>query len=137
MNDIDIKEYEDIISLPRHVSSKRTKMKVKDRAAQFAPFSAVVGHETAVKEAARLTEKRRDLDELEKAIINDQLGDIESQLPIEFDISFVYFQPDDLKQGGSYIEKTGRVKKIDTYTSQVCMMDGTRIDINEILSIDY
>jgi len=137
MENNDSKEYEDIIHLPHHVSSKRSKMKVKDRAAQFAPFAAVVGHETAVKEAARLTDKRRDLDELEKAIINDQLGDIESQLPLDFDITIVYFQPDERKNGGQYVQKVGRVKKIDKYCSEVCMIDESRIKIDEILSIEF
>ncbi len=79
--DNDKSKYEDIIHLPHHVSSKRPQMSLKDRAAQFAPFAAVVGHEKAVKETARLTERRRELDEMEKAIINEQLREIESQLP--------------------------------------------------------
>ena len=32
--------YEDIINLPHHVSSKRPQMPMLDRAAQFSPFAA-------------------------------------------------------------------------------------------------
>lgn len=48
-------EYDDIISLPHHVSKKRKAMPLADRAAQFAPFSALTGYEACVKEAAEIT----------------------------------------------------------------------------------
>ena len=60
-----IDDYKDIINLPHHVSTKHTKMLVSDRAAQFSPFSAVVGHEIAIKETARLTQVRKELDEID------------------------------------------------------------------------
>ena len=49
-------KYDDIINLPHHVSDKRTPMPIKDRAAQFSPFAALTGHDTAIKETARLAE---------------------------------------------------------------------------------
>ena len=131
----EMKTYEDIIHLPHHVSSKRPQMALADRAAQFAPFAAVVGHETAVKEAARHTDQRKELDETEKAIIDNQLREIEAQLPNECDVEIVYFQPDELKSGGKYITKVGRIKKIDKYTREVQIIDGTSIAITEIYSI--
>lgn len=36
--------YEDIINLPHHRSKKRPTMPIYERAAQFAPFSALTGH---------------------------------------------------------------------------------------------
>ena len=47
MND---NRYEDIIHLPHHQSECRPKMSVRDRAAQFAPFAALVGYEQMVQE---------------------------------------------------------------------------------------
>lgn len=47
MND---NRYEDIIHLPHHQSDCRPKMSVRDRAAQFAPFAALVGYEQMVQE---------------------------------------------------------------------------------------
>ena len=35
--------YDDIINLPYHVSPTRKQMSMHDRAAQFAPFAALVG----------------------------------------------------------------------------------------------
>ena len=58
--------YDDIINLPHHVSSKRPQMPILERAAQFLPFSALTGYEDAVKETARLTDTRIELEESEK-----------------------------------------------------------------------
>ena len=66
-------KYEKIINLPRHVSSKRAQMPREDRAAQFAPYSALSGYEDAVEETARLTDQKIELDEYEKEKINDRL----------------------------------------------------------------
>ncbi|NLA82984.1 MAG: hypothetical protein GX854_00330, partial [Clostridiales bacterium] len=41
--------YDDIINSPRPVSTKRPRMSNHDRAAQFAPFAALTGHEEAVR----------------------------------------------------------------------------------------
>ncbi len=56
------KEYADIINLPHHVSKKRPQMSMHDRAAQFSPFSALTGHEAAIKETARLNGLKEDLE---------------------------------------------------------------------------
>ena len=50
-------KYSDIINLPHHVSSKRPQMPIRDRAAQFAPFAALTGHEEAMKETAEQMQK--------------------------------------------------------------------------------
>ena len=135
MKNKDTKAYDDIIHLPHHVSSRRAQMSLADRAAQFSPFAAVVGHETAVRETARLTEQRKELDEMEKVIINDQLRKIETQLPDGCDVEITYFVPDGLKAGGQYVVKVGNIKKLDVYLKEVHMKDGTQIAIEEICSV--
>lgn len=42
--------YEDIINLPRHVSKKHPQMSLYQRSAQFAPFSALTGYDSQIKE---------------------------------------------------------------------------------------
>lgn len=54
--------YDDILGLPRHVSAKHPPMSRRNRAAQFAPFSALAGYGDAIRETARHTEPRRELD---------------------------------------------------------------------------
>lgn len=41
-------EYDDIINLPHHASSKHPQMSMEARAAQFAPFAALTGHDEAI-----------------------------------------------------------------------------------------
>ena len=54
-------DYSDIIGLPHPVSARRARMSRKDRAAQFAPFSALTGLEGTLQEAGRLTHDRQEL----------------------------------------------------------------------------
>lgn len=126
--------YQDIIDMPRHVSTRRKQMSLHDRAAQFAPFAALTGHEAAVKETARLTEEKIELDENELAILNQNLRYIESQEepPV---IEITYFLPDQRKAGGTYVDIQGKIKRIDHNQRCIRMEDGTEIFIETILKI--
>ena len=53
-----MEEYEDIINLPHHVSKRHPQMTMWNRAAQFAPFAALVGYDETIKESARKNEAR-------------------------------------------------------------------------------
>ena len=50
-------EYDDIINLPHHVSKRHPQMSMWNRAAQFAPFAALIGYEESIKESALENEK--------------------------------------------------------------------------------
>jgi hypothetical protein len=128
-------KYHDLIDLAYKKSSKRPKMSLENRAAQFSPFAAVVGHERAVKETARLTDQRRELDEMAKSKVDEKLQIIERNLSSDFPVEIIYFLPDPLKSGGRYLHKKGSVKKIDPYSKFLHMEDGTSIDIEEIYEI--
>lgn len=55
--------YDDIINLPHHVSSIRSHMSNHDRAAQFSPFAALTGYDAEIKETARHTDEKLELDD--------------------------------------------------------------------------
>jgi len=129
--------YKEIIDHPRHVSNNRPQMVRADRAAQFMPFSAVVGYDVALKEAGRYTDCRKELDELEKSVINESLQEIDARLSQKPSVEVLYFEPDPYKAGGIYRKLVGTVTKIDPYTRQMIFEDGTRIPIEEIYSIDH
>lgn len=129
-------QYEDIINLPHHVSSTRKQMSILDRAAQFSPFAALTGFDGAIKETARLTDQRIELDEIAKTILDEKLRIIQEQLSRKQEVEFTFFQPDEMKAGGTYISVMGVVKKIDGYVRAVVMQDGTRIPIEEIIDIN-
>lgn len=128
-------KYDDIINLPRHISKKRSPMPVTDRAAQFAPFAALTGHASAIKETSRITEDRIELDAYMKEILDNKLQIIEEKIEDELEIEIRYFSPDEKKDGGEYITNTSKVKKIDRYRKIVLMTDNTAIPIDEILDI--
>ena len=129
-------KYDDIINLPHHVSKTRPHMKIIGRAAQFSPFAALTGYDAAVKETARLTDKRVELDEYMKDAISHKLQIIEERLEEHPEIAITYFQPDVKKNGGSYVTAISTTKNIDKYERLVVMTDGTIIPIDEIISID-
>ncbi len=136
MNNKNISRYSDMIDLPHHVSVTHPRMPVQDRAAQFAPFAALTGHYEAVKETARVTDERIELDDSCKVEIDRKLREIQEQLGMEPVVSVTYFVPDEKKAGGSYETVRGCVKKIDEYEGYLILDDGVRIQIEEIMEID-
>lgn len=92
MRDYDEKyKYDDIINMPHHVSSKRQRMSMIDRAAQFSPFAALTGYDAEIKETARLTDKRIELDVYEKAALDEKLRIALENLENEITIpNFIY-----------------------------------------------
>ncbi|MDX9872444.1 MAG: hypothetical protein RBT41_08505 [Clostridia bacterium] len=130
------KAYDDIIHLPHHVSTTRPHMAVADRAAQFSPFAALTGHGAAIKETARLTDERVELDQYMKDALSHRLQIIAERIKEHPEIALTYFQPDEKKNGGAYVTAISTAKKIDEYERVVVMTDGTAIPIDEIISID-
>lgn len=131
-----IEKYKDIINLERPRSQKKVQMPRKDRAAQFAPFAALTGHEAAVKETGRLTEKRIELDQYMKDELNRKLQILRKQIKDQPKVSISYFEADGRKEGGRYINLRARVKKIDSYGRTILMEDDSLIPMDEILKLD-
>ena len=51
-------------------------------------------------------------------------------------IQLVYYVPDGRKSGGSYMTKTGIVKKIDEYQKILVLEDGSKIPLEDIREIE-
>ena len=118
-------DYSDIINLSRPVS-KRPRMSLEQRSAQFAPFAALTGYEGQVKETARLTNKKIEINEELKEILDLKIQLIQEKIKEQPDVTITYFIPDDKKQGGKYKTVTNSVKKIDTYKNEIILIDGYR-----------
>ena len=129
------KNYDDIINLPHYVSKKRPQMSIEARSAQFAPFAALTGYDEKVKETARLTDKKIELEDGQKEILNNKLLYLLENIDAKPEITFTYFIKDNKKTGGKYIDKTGVVRKIDMIEQYIQFMDKTKIFIDDILSI--
>lgn len=124
-----------MINLPHPVSKVHPQMPMAERAAQFSPFAALTGYGDAVKETARLTDAKIELDEDAKEILDEKLKQIREQIEEHPEIEITYFQPDERKKGGSYISITGCIKKIDDRKMSVVMQDKTEISIKDIIEI--
>ena len=116
--------YADIIDLPHHQSDRHPHMSLHDRAAQFAPFAALVGYDEMVDEEARLTDRQiapgeSDLDRLDRKF--SRLSGLLSakQRPL---ISALVFIPDSRKAGGRYDTVTGRARKLDLYEKKLILL---------------
>lgn len=127
--------YDDIIDLPHHVSKRHPQMSMYNRAAQFAPFAALTGHNAAITEAARLTETEQELSESDAEVLNRKLAYLQS-LDEKPTISVTYFVPDDKKEGGSYHTATGIVKSVEPDKGVLQFEDGTGIPVIRIKDID-
>ena len=128
--------YDDILHLPHPVSRKHPRMAVADRAAQFSPFAALTGYDDAVREAARLTDRRLELDEYEQQALNDRLQQILGRLPEQPVVRITYFRPDSCKESGAYVTVSGVIKRLDTVEREIRLVDGPRIPIEDIWDID-
>lgn len=129
-------KYKDIIDLPHHQSLRRPRMAMIDRAAQFSPFAALTGHNDAIIETARLTDRKIELDEGTKSIIDEKIQMISDFLFEKPTVTFTHFEPDIKKEGGTYLNTTGTVKKIDEFKREVILTDGRIILIEHIYDIE-
>ena len=109
--------YDDIINLPHHVSKIRKPMPMINRAAQFAPFVALTGHDEAITETARQTTPKRILSSDEQEILSKRLAYAIGHVGERPNLTFTYFIPD------THFEK------------KIALEDGTVILIETIISI--
>ena len=126
--------YEKIIDLPHHSPTTRPRMPKADRAAQFAPYSALSGYEEAVEETARPTDRQIELDEGEIEKINATLTTLLSA-PIDTRVEVTFFRPDRKKSGGAYVTVRGDIEKIDEHSRTITLIGGAPISFKSILSI--
>lgn len=129
------KNYDDIIHLPHKQSDRRPHMPSRDRAAQFAPFSALTGYDDAIDETARLTSEKIILDEYEIEALNNTLVYISENLHKQQKTEVTYFVPDLQKSGGAYVSKSGCIKQIKEFEKVIIFDDDTSVFIEDILSI--
>ena len=136
MNSENPNPYADIIDLPHPVSKRHPKISMEKRAAQFSPFAAMVGHDAAIRETARLTEEQLDLSEDEKAVIDGKLQMIQAHIKEQPEVTVTYFQPDKKKSGGAYVNVTGSVTGIDEARGLLKIGKKLTIPISEIVCIE-
>ena len=127
-------EYDDLIDLEHPEPKLHARMPRAARAAQFAPFAALVGYESALAEQRRTTEDERLLDETEIERLNRLLLYVLAHPEASFTLS--YFLPDARKSGGSYQTVFGRIKRVDEIEGLLILSDGKKIPIHNVMNIE-
>lgn len=127
--------YDDIINLPHPTSTKHPRMPMPDRAAIFSPFAALTGHAAAIKETARLTDQRIELDEDTRAMLDLKQQILADRIAERPEISVAWFRPDEKKDGGQYVTTVGQLKKVDDIARILQLADGTTISLDEIVDL--
>ena len=129
MSVIDNRKYAGIMNLPHHVSPTRPQMPISDRA-------ALTGYAGVIRETARLTDRKIELDETMLTALNERYRLLLSVLDTEPEVEITYFVPDERKSGGAYRTVSGVVKKADEFTRRLTMTDGTVIPMEDVLMLD-
>ena len=130
--------YSDIIDLPHHQSIYRPHMTVYNRAAQFAPFAALVGYDEMVQDTADilLLDKRVILSEDARSLLDAKLQGIKEIINQNPEIKIVYFDEKANKLGGGYTLHSGKVKRIEEYPAMLVFLDGKKVSVEDIVQIE-
>ena len=127
-----MKTYEDIRHLPHPVSQTHLPMSRRNRAAQFAPFAALVGHEAAVAEVARLTERRAEPDEQVLNVLEYRFQALSGCLDKQPTVTVTYFEADARKDGGVYRTVTGAVQGI---VNRCILVGETTVPLEDVMGL--
>ena len=128
--------YDDLLHLPHPTSEKHPRMPLADRASIFSPFAALSGHGDAIRETARLTDRRMELDEDAKAELDRRQAVLLEHLGEQPEVTVTWFRPDERKEGGAYLTTTGRLKKIDALGRRLVLLDGTGIPLEDVADLE-
>ena len=134
-------KYDDIIGLSRP-ESRRPKMTMNDRAAQFAPFAALTKFGEEIRESNRKTSEKIELGDGDIEQIDEVLRGIKRRIEENkadgagnegFAIAVAYFVRDKVKPGGRVEEYIGNVKMIDRVGRKLIFYGGKIVDMQNLL----
>lgn len=127
--------YEDIKNLPHYEPKYHPRMSSYQRAAQFAPFAALTGYEELVRESSRLTDRKIELSEYERSILDEKLLLIQNNIKNRPEIIITYFIKDMKKSGGKYITITSNIKSVDLINRFIKLVSNQKILIDDIYDL--
>ena len=87
-----MESYEDIINFPHFEPKYHPRMDAYSRAAQFAPFKALIGYEDDIKETSRLTDKKIEISEDKKKQMNENLFFLKENIKEKWIVTLTYIK---------------------------------------------
>ena len=127
-------EYDDILETV-HPTAQKPMARWK-RAAQFAPFAAMVGLDETLGETARLTERRVPLSEEEQAALNRTFRLLRERLSARPTVRLLCFEEDALKDGGRYVTVDGQVRAVEEETGMLVFTDHRRLPLDAVCAME-
>ncbi len=131
-----MRNYEDIRNHERYQLKHHTPMSLESRAAQFAPFAALVGYDEEIGEAARSTDGREELSEDAIDALNQAFQKLLEHEEERLLVTVTYFQPDAKKDGGRYMTYTGNFRFYDAEKRVMKFVDGMVIGVEQVCRIE-
>ncbi len=128
--------YEDIVHLAHPEPQRHKRMPMSARAAQFAPFAALSGHEEAIMETARETVMRTVLSEDDLERLNRCHQILSEHLDEKPVVRFTVFIPDKCKEGGSIETVQGAVAGINEEKRSLQLTDGTVLLMDNVIAME-
>ena len=128
-------KYDDIMNLPHHTSKNHPQMSLNNRAAQFAPFAALVGYDESINEAGRLVDQKITLgiDKIEE--ISRVLTLLNESIDEQPKVNITFFKKDVKKSGGKYVNSTFNLIKVDTASKKLILDNKITINFDDIIDI--
>ncbi len=129
-----MEKYWNIINEPYKKSKKRKQMSLNDRAAQFAPFAALVGYDEALKEISTPIITKKKLNQENKELISAKLNFIIINKLDEV-ITITYFASKTRDSKAKYNTISKSIKRIDEVNKEIIFIDRTKINIEDVIDI--
>lgn len=122
--------YDDIINLPHHVSERHPRMDVENRAAQFAPFSALSGYEEALEKSRQPKEVISRIEDEESIYLSRRVAYALMCGKEEPIVSITYRRTD-----GAETTITGIIQKWDETEGTLLLKNGSVVAAERITDI--
>lgn len=128
-------EYSDIVHCERPQFRHARRMSVRDRAAQFSPFSALRGFDEQIEESSRRTQKRPELSQEECDKLNARLRFLEEQIASCPTVQITRFVPDTKKCGGALVTEEVCIKRVNRTMRTLVLQDRTERSLDDIVAL--
>ncbi len=128
-------DYSDLFQCERPQFDPSRKMSLKERAAQFSPFSALRGFDEEIEESSRRTESRPELSQQECDKLNARLQFLAEQSADCPTIQITRFVQDTKKSGGALVTEVVCVKRVDWVKRTIFLSNRTERSFDDIVSI--
>ena len=127
-------KYADMLYMERPVST-HPHMSMENRAGQFAPFAALNGFGGLIVETGRRTDRKIDISDEQMEKNNKVLAYVMQNESPKIIVRITYFEPDELKEGGKYVIKSGRIKSFNELTGVIRFADGVEVPVADISEV--